>query len=232
MASSDARLDIDQVQRFVWLYQEIRPLTTGELWALPVMLRLSILTVLAQVAGQITRPGSPIAETPTKGGPPPLTLAGALTGDEVVANCFTSLRAIATYDWMDFFEHVSRVEQILRGDPADVYAGMDRATRNRYRKVIEDLALATGQSELDVARMADTLAQAAWTGHSPHLPAPDSSAAGLRMTGPAGGAAAWPGLDMPPSAHVGYYCWTTAARRLRRDWATGPRRQPAWRVRP
>ena len=96
-----------------------------------------------------------------KGGPPALPLPGATTGDEVVANCFTSLRAIATYDWMDFFEHVSRVEQILRSDPADVYAGMDRTTRNRYRKVIEELALATGQSELEVARMAITLAQAA-----------------------------------------------------------------------
>lgn len=52
VASSDVRLDLEQVQRFVWLYQDVRPLTTGELWALPVMLRLSMLTVLAQAAGQ------------------------------------------------------------------------------------------------------------------------------------------------------------------------------------
>ena len=88
-----------------------------------------------------------------------------------MANCFTSLRAIATYDWVDFFEHVSRVEQILRSDPADVYAGMDRATRNRYRKVIEELALATGQSELEVARMANALAQAAWAELARRAPA-------------------------------------------------------------
>ena len=67
VASSDARLDLEQVQRFVWLYQDVRPLTTGELWALPVMLRLSILTVLTQAAGQITRRGSPVAEPSHKG---------------------------------------------------------------------------------------------------------------------------------------------------------------------
>ena len=164
VASSDARLDLELVQRFVWLYQDVRPLTTGELWALPVMLRLSILTVLTQAAGQITRRAAPVAEFPSKDGSLALPLPGAPTGDEIIANCFTSLRAIATYDWMDFFEHVSRVEQILRGDPADVYAGMDRVTRNRYRKVIEELALATGHSELEVAHMANILALTACRG--------------------------------------------------------------------
>ena len=54
VASSDARLDLEQVQRFIWLYQDVQLLTTGELWALPVMLRLSVLTVLTQAAGQIS----------------------------------------------------------------------------------------------------------------------------------------------------------------------------------
>src|SRR5512134_3955405 len=51
VAESDARMDLEHVQRFVWLYQEIQPFTTGEIWALPVMLRWSILAVLAQAAG-------------------------------------------------------------------------------------------------------------------------------------------------------------------------------------
>ena len=197
VADSGARLDMEQVQRFVWLYQDSRPLTTGELWALPIMLRLSILAALAQAAGQITNLTQPVADPLQRSEPPSRPLSGSLTGDEIVANCFTSLRAIATYDWVDFFEHVSRVEQILRSDPADVYAGMDRTTRNRYRKVIEELALATGQSELEVARMANALAQAAWT---------DSPAA--HQSGSDEGqadAAVWPGLDVPPTAHVGYY---------------------------
>ena len=197
MASSDARLDMEQVQRFVWLYQDIRPLTTGELWALPVMLRLSILAALAQAAGQITNLTQQVADPRQKGEPPSRPLSGSLTGDEIVANCFTSLRTIGTYDWRHFFESVSRVEQILSDDPAAVYAGMDRATRDQYRHVVEELALAAGQSELEVARMANALAQAAWT----DPPAALEPAGGKDQ----GDAAAWPGLDMPPAAHVGYY---------------------------
>ena len=68
---------------------------------------------------------------------------------------------------------------------------------DRYRHVVEKLALATGQSELEVARMANVLAQAAWTNPPPALgPVDDKDPSD---------AAAWPGLDMPPPAHVGYY---------------------------
>ena len=216
VASSDARLDLEQVQRFMWLYQDVRPLTTGELWALPVMLRLSILTVLTQAAGQIDAPWLTGHRTCHEGGPPALPLPGSLTGDEIVANCFTSLRAIATYDWRDFFEHVSRVEQILRSDPADVYAGMDRATRNQYRKVIEELALASDQSELEVAHTAITLAKAAW---------PDVNRRHLRMA---------KARQMLRHGRVwichrrhtwATTCWTMGARRSRTGWATGPRRE-------
>ncbi len=40
---SGAHLDLDRITRFVHLYQDITPLTMGELWALPVMLRLGAL---------------------------------------------------------------------------------------------------------------------------------------------------------------------------------------------
>ena len=197
VAGSGARLDMEQVQRFVRLYQDIRPLTTGELWALPIMLRLSILAALAQAAGQVTNLPQQVADPLPRSEPPSRPLSGSLTADEIVANCFTSLRTIGTHDWQDFFESVSRVEQILRDDPAAVYAGMDRATRDQYRHVVEELALATGQSELEVARMANALAQAAWTS----LPAALEPVDGEGQTD----AAAWPGLEMPPAAHVGYY---------------------------
>ena len=72
---------------------------------------------------------------------------------------------------------------------------MDRATRNRYRKVIEDLALASHRSELEVAHTAITLANAAWS-TATATPEPGAGQAD---------AGAWPGLAMPPPAHVGYY---------------------------
>ena len=36
-------------------------------------------------------------------------------------------------DWKEFVETLSGVEETLRSDPAAVYAGMDFATRDRYR---------------------------------------------------------------------------------------------------
>jgi hypothetical protein len=197
VADSGARLDMEQVQRFVRLYQDIRPLTTGELWALPIMLRLSILAALAQAAEQVTHLPQQVADPLPRSELPSWPWSGSLTADEIVANCFTSLRTIGTHDWQDFYESVSRVEQILRDDPAAVYAGMDRVTRDQYRHVVEELALATGQSELEVARLANALAQTAWT----------SSPAALEPVDGPGQTdeSAWPGLELPPGSHVGYY---------------------------
>ncbi len=50
------------------------------------------------------------------------------------------------------------VEQILRRDPAEMYARSTFATRDRYRHMVERLARQSGQSEVDVAWQAITLA--------------------------------------------------------------------------
>jgi cyclic beta-1,2-glucan synthetase len=53
-----ARLDLAHITRFVQLYQNFAPLTTGELWALPVMLRLGLVEFLAQsVSAYRSAPG-------------------------------------------------------------------------------------------------------------------------------------------------------------------------------
>jgi cyclic beta-1,2-glucan synthetase len=46
------------------------------------------------------------------------------------------------------------VEEVLRRDAAGVYARMDFATRDRYRKAVEDLARGSGRDEVAVAREA------------------------------------------------------------------------------
>jgi cyclic beta-1,2-glucan synthetase len=66
-------------------------------------------------------------------------------------NAFTSLRQLALLDWREIFEKLSRVEQVLRGDPSGVYAGMDFATRDRCRRAIEEIAQAASQTEEEVA---------------------------------------------------------------------------------
>jgi cyclic beta-1,2-glucan synthetase len=76
-------------------------------------------------------------------------------------NAFTSLRRLALLDWREVFENISRVEQILRRDPAGVYADMDFATRDRCRRAIEELALASSRTEEQVAEEVIVLASRA-----------------------------------------------------------------------
>jgi cyclic beta-1,2-glucan synthetase len=76
-------------------------------------------------------------------------------------NAFTSLRHLALLDWREVFEDISRVDQILRRDPSGLYAEMDFATRDRCRRTIEELALASSRTEQQVAEEAIELASRA-----------------------------------------------------------------------
>jgi cyclic beta-1,2-glucan synthetase len=152
VVTSEAHLDLEHIKRFLRLFQDITPLTMGELWALPVMLRLNVLECLVQALSRITGLERNIAL-------PPITLRHVVADDEIVANCIISLHFLSIQDWQVIFESISRVEQILRRDPANVYAQMDRETRDHYRKVIEELAQITGETEHLVAQKAIDLAQ-------------------------------------------------------------------------
>ena len=68
-----------------------------------------------------------------------------------MANLIGSLRLISTFDWSEFFESVSLVEQVLQRDPAGVYGRMDFRTRDRYRHAVEELAVPTGEGQLLLA---------------------------------------------------------------------------------
>jgi cyclic beta-1,2-glucan synthetase len=68
-----------------------------------------------------------------------------------MANLIGSLRLISTFDWSEFFESVSLVEQVLQRDPAGVYSQMDFLSRDRYRHAIEELAVTTGEGQLRIA---------------------------------------------------------------------------------
>ena len=189
-------LDLDRVTRFIRAYQQVTPLTMGELWALPTMLRLGVLELLTlTVADTAEREGSgdstePEARLVADGQRPSFDqgaegLRQAVTGlaeEAIVANCIISLRTLANEDWKAFFESVSRVEQGLRSEPGAIYARMDFRTRDRYRKIVEELALATGRTEERVAHEAVDLA-------SEHLASPTESTL----------------QDLPRDAHVGFY---------------------------
>ncbi|MBS4059981.1 MAG: hypothetical protein KG029_06245, partial [Bacteroidetes bacterium] len=151
---SQSQLAIPQFESFVRDYQQIAPLTIGELWALPIMLRIGILERLAYATAELTGTDMPegMVEIPIR---TPIDCPN----ETIVANCFGSLRLLAATDWRDFFEQTSRVEQILRGDPARVYASMDFKTRDSYRSVVEELARHSTLSEEQVALTAVELAR-------------------------------------------------------------------------
>ncbi|NIO68998.1 MAG: hypothetical protein GTN71_08170, partial [Anaerolineae bacterium] len=108
-------LVFDQMRRFIHIYQGINRLTMGELWALPTMLRIRLLENLTQGVAHITG-----LQTPDSG--EVFTVATStpqeLTAERIVSNCILSLRGLAVQDWKAFFEDVSRVEHVLRRDPA------------------------------------------------------------------------------------------------------------------
>jgi cyclic beta-1,2-glucan synthetase len=205
---SDGRLDLQRLTRFVSSFQMVAPLTIGELWAWPTMLKLALIENLRRLAEEIlvNRAGRMDAdgylahfEAVADEGPPPdlpdalptayvvrllervrefgprvsqlrarlderfaadhLTLEDVIRAEHQkqagcqvsMGNAITSLRFCASLDWSQFFERVSMVEQTLQHDPAGVYANMDFASRDRYRKAVEDLAGPAGEAQMRVA---------------------------------------------------------------------------------
>ena len=54
IAHGDGRVDPDSLGRFVAAYQSVTPLRLGELWAIPIMLRLALIENLRRVAAHIS----------------------------------------------------------------------------------------------------------------------------------------------------------------------------------
>jgi len=82
-----------------------------------------------------------------------------------ISNSIGSLRHLGTMDWRAFVETMSVVDQTQRSDPGAAYAGMDFASRDRYRHIVEEVAKASGLSEEAVATRAIELARAGAARH-------------------------------------------------------------------
>jgi cyclic beta-1,2-glucan synthetase len=63
-----------------------------------------------------------------------------------------TLRLISTFDWTEFFERVSLVEQVLHRDPVGVYGSMDFQSRDRYRHAVEEMARPQGRRACETGR--------------------------------------------------------------------------------
>jgi cyclic beta-1,2-glucan synthetase len=234
ISHSHGRLDVDGLRAFILSYQEQRPLSLGELWAIPIMLRLALIENLRRIVDSVTagrrdreRAGLWVeqmlevaARDPAQvvlvlaemvRANPPLSiafvaeLASRLSGkgaallfpiswlehrmaergqtvegvyhlvsqdqaanQVAIGNSIGSLRLLGATDWRNFVEALSLVERILRTDPASVYARMDFATRDNYRRAAEVIAKHSSLSEEDVARAALELGEAGAEGGGRH----------------------------------------------------------------
>jgi cyclic beta-1,2-glucan synthetase len=205
---SDARLDAERLEKFVTTFQMGAPLTMGELWAWPIMLKAGLLENLRRLASELLDNRTSrlkadhhfkALDARGKNGRMPARASTAylvqlfkrmreqdlrvvplraeleerlsgygMSAEEAIraehqwqanlqiatANSVTSLRFCSSFDWNRFFERVSLVEQVLKRDPAAVYAKMDFASRDRYRHAVEELADPTGEAQQGVALQA------------------------------------------------------------------------------
>ena len=222
IAHTDSRFDPESLQRMVRAYQEVQPLTLGELWAIAISLRILLVENLRRLADQIVggraarqqadeiadrllgladgtadeeaaalrrRRGSTLstaakvqlfqrmrdqdpALTPGLRWLETVVAAEGMTAEEMVRlehqrqatmnvtvrNVITSMRLISWFDWAQFVESVSLVDDALAANGG--FAEMDFATRDRYRHAIEELAQGSSTDEVEVARAAVAMARA------------------------------------------------------------------------
>jgi cyclic beta-1,2-glucan synthetase len=85
-----------------------------------------------------------------------------------VRNVITSMRLMSAFDWHEFFESVSLVDEVLRN--GSLFAEMDFSTRDYYRHAIEQLSRGTAYSEIEIARRALQRAKQARAKHPSDAP--------------------------------------------------------------
>lgn len=224
VSHGDGRVDAEELCRFIAAYQTVSALKLGELWAIPIMLRLALVESLRRTsvrvadacaerdladtcADRVTEAADTdpkrlilvLADMARSNPPMSCTFVAGLVrrfqhrgpalalplswieqqlaehgmtieqsvqaenqqqaADQVsISNSIGSLRLLSALDWRAFVETMSVVEHALCEDPCGMYAGMDFATRDRYRHVVEAIAKKSACSEGEVAHQAVVLA--------------------------------------------------------------------------
>ena len=77
----------------------------------------------------------------------------------LIGNSITSLKNIKRINFLEIFEKINGVEEILKEDPANVYQNMDFKTKEYYRNKIQEISKKTKISEIYIAKKILKLAQ-------------------------------------------------------------------------
>lgn len=76
-----------------------------------------------------------------------------------MGKCITSLREINRISFLNIFEEINGVEEILKCDPSNIYENMDYKTKENYRNVIKQLSEKSKISEIYIAKKVLEIAQ-------------------------------------------------------------------------
>ena len=77
----------------------------------------------------------------------------------LMGNSITSIKEIQRINFLEIFEKINGVEEILKKDPAQVYSKMDYKTKDYYRGKIKEISKKTKISEIYIARKMLEIAQ-------------------------------------------------------------------------
>ena len=69
-----------------------------------------------------------------------------------IGNSITSIKKIQRINFLEIFEKINGVEEILKQDPAGVYHKMDNNTKDYYRNKIKEISKKTKVSEIYIAK--------------------------------------------------------------------------------
>ena len=81
----------------------------------------------------------------------------------------TSINTIIRVNFLEIFEQINGVEELLKNDPAGVYSKMDYKTKAYYRKQIENISKKTKISEMYIAKKCLDLAKRGKNGKQAHI---------------------------------------------------------------
>ena len=70
----------------------------------------------------------------------------------LMANYITSIKKIQRIDFLELFQKLNGVEEILKQDPAGVYSKMDHTSKSYYRNKIKEISSKTKISEIYIAK--------------------------------------------------------------------------------